>query len=155
MSKASKRREADNSGVTDPGQEHFDATLDACGAAVVSLINSGPTTPTAEQITDLIHVTLEEGFDTTPEEGEERVSAFKRAYMTIEDELAEINAAAGVLHLAFHDLTADSNDHSALAQSRFFTARSIEAIVKRIDAKLWGDGKPAEACACQREEATP
>ena len=155
MSNTSKRGKADTAGFADPGQEHFDATLDACGAAVVSLINSSPMTPTAEQITNLLRVTLEEGFDTAPEEGEERVSAFKRAYMTIEDELAEINAAAGVLHLAFHDLTADGNDHSALAQSLFFTARSIEAIVKRIDAKLWGDGKPAEPCACQREEPRP
>jgi hypothetical protein len=80
--------------------------------------------------------------------------AYKQAYIAIEDELAEINAAAGVLHLAFHDLTADGKDHSALAQTLYFTARSIEAIVKRIDRKLWNDGKPAEACACQhREEA--
>jgi hypothetical protein len=55
----------------DPGQEHFDTTLSACGAAVANLINASPRTPTAEQITELIRATLREGFGTAPEEEEE------------------------------------------------------------------------------------
>jgi hypothetical protein len=53
----------DDCNDADPGQEHFDATLDACGAAVVALINAAPRTPTAEEITDLIRSVLREGFD--------------------------------------------------------------------------------------------
>jgi hypothetical protein len=47
----------------DLGQEHFDATLLACGEAIASLINSSPRTPTAEQIRDAIQETLREGFE--------------------------------------------------------------------------------------------
>ncbi|HEX2335990.1 MAG TPA: hypothetical protein VHI72_05895 [Hyphomicrobiaceae bacterium] len=47
----------------DLGQEHFDATLLACGEAVASLINSSPRTPTAEQIRDTIQGVLRQGFE--------------------------------------------------------------------------------------------
>lgn len=49
----------------DPGQEHFDQTLLACGNAVTSLINSAPRTPTAEQIRDLIRDTMRQGFESS------------------------------------------------------------------------------------------
>jgi hypothetical protein len=60
------------------------------------------------------------------------MTPFKQAFTKIEDEVTELNAATGVLHLAFHDMTGSGEDHTALAQSIFFAARSIEAIVKRI-----------------------
>jgi hypothetical protein len=127
----------------DPGQEHFDATIDACGAAVVNLVNSSPRIPTAEQITELIRDTLQNGFDSAEAQGiDAALAPHKKAFTAIEDELTELNAATGVLHLAFHDMTASGEDHSSLAQSIFFTARSIEAIVKRIEAKLLGEAAP-------------
>jgi hypothetical protein len=79
-------------------------------------------------------------------------TTLRQAFSMIEDELTELNAATGVLHLAFHDMTADGQDDSALAQSIFFTARSIEALVKRIEAKLLGEERDATPYACSREE---
>ena len=70
---------------------------------------------------------------------------FRRAYSEIEDDLTELHSATGVLHLAFHDMTESGEDNSALAQSIFFTARGIEAILKRIEAKLGAKPMPAEA----------
>ena len=75
----------------------------------------------------------------------------RRAYFAIEDDLTELRSATGVLHLAFHDLSECGQGNCALAQSIFFTARSVEAIINRIETTL-GAEKPgteeaAEPCA--------
>jgi hypothetical protein len=83
---------------------------------------------------------------------------FKRAYMAIEDDVCLVRSGAGVLHLAFHDLSEDGKDKSALAQSLFFAAVNIEAACQRIEARLCGkvpEIETAEPCACHRDEAAP
>jgi hypothetical protein len=62
-------------------------------------------------------------------------------------------AAAGVLHLAFHEMTESGGDNSALARSIFFAARSIEAHIRRIETKLSAEVAATEtpgARACTR-----
>ena len=81
-----------------------------------------------------------------------KATELRHAHSEIEDDLTELHAATGVLHLAFHDMTESGEDNSALAQSIFFTARSIEAIIKRIEAKLCGEATLIEPpCACNEE----
>ena len=81
---------------------------------------------------------------------------FKIAYIAIEDDMCVLSSSAGVLHLAFADFEARGKGKCALAQSLYFTARSIEAACQRIEATLYGEAPgTAEPCACQREEAAP
>jgi hypothetical protein len=59
----------------------------------------------------------------------------RHAHSRIEDDLTELLCAVGVLDLAHTDLS-ESGGNPAVTRSLHFTARGIEAIVRRIEAKL-------------------
>ena len=90
-----------------------------------------------------------------PWEGPAMISPdFKRAYIEIEDDVCTVRAAAGVLHLAFHDLSESGKGQSALAQSLWFTAMGIEAACQRIAETLGGELEEPETgqlCAWDQE----
>jgi hypothetical protein len=65
--------------------------------------------------------------------------------MEIEDELTELHATTGVLHLAHHDMSENGVGETALALSVFSAARTIKGLMERIKAKLAPDEMP---CAC-------
>jgi hypothetical protein len=70
---------------------------------------------------------------------------FNRARLGIDDEMVELHAATGILHLAYHDMSEGGNGDCALALSVFSAARTIEALMERIDKKL---ATAAPICSC-------
>ena len=80
-------------------------------------------------------------------------ASLKRAYMKIEDDMIVLAASASVLHLAFAELEAQEKGCTALAQSLWFTAKSIEAACDRIEATLYGEiASKTPPCAIGRKE---
>jgi hypothetical protein len=70
-------------------------------------------------------------------------------FLEIEDDILLLEASAGVLHLAFRSLDNSGKGHSALAQTIWLAAKTIEDACQRIRQLEPGAGP---RCACRVEE---
>ena len=81
-----------------------------------------------------------------------RNDAGKDALLEIDDDLILIESATGVLHIALGHLEEHEEGKTALAQSLWFTATSVEAVCRRIRARLGhpdADAKEAPRACCE------